>query len=110
MTIRKIRFRQSGGFAGLIRGCDLELSSLDPRERTKLEKAVEKSGLIDEPSEAGAKTGRSAAARDTAQLEIEIETSSGVIRRALDELDLPQRAEPLVSLLQERSRPLPLDP
>ncbi|HXU30826.1 MAG TPA: protealysin inhibitor emfourin [Thermoanaerobaculia bacterium] len=107
MTIRKIRFRQSGGFAGFIRGCELTPESLDSRERAQLERLVERSGLAAKGDAPAPKP--ASAARDLTNFEIEIETSSGTVRTELDDLDLPPEVAPLVTLLQKHSRPIPLD-
>ncbi|MEP7011830.1 MAG: protealysin inhibitor emfourin [Acidobacteriota bacterium] len=107
MTIRKIRFRQSGGFAGFIRGCELVPEALDSRERAQLERLVERSGLADKDATPAPKAASSA--RDLTNYEIEIETSSGTVRTELDDLDLPPEVAPLVTLLQKHSRPIPLD-
>lgn len=110
MTIRKIRFRQSGGFAGFIRGCELVPETLDSRERAQLERLVERSGLAAKGEKSAASAPKPAsAARDQTNFEIEIETSSGTTRHELDDLDLPPEVAPLVTLLQKHARPIPLD-
>jgi hypothetical protein len=108
MTIRKIRFRQTGGFAGLIRGVELKPEDLGSKERAQLERLVEKSGLAEKgKKKATAKPASSA--RDLTNYEIEIESASGTARVELDDLDLPPEVEPLVTLLQKHSKPMPLD-
>lgn len=107
MTIRKIKFRQSGGFAGFVRGCELTPEALDSRERAQLERLVERSGLTAKDAVPAAKS--DSGARDLTNFEIEIETSSGTSRHELDDLDLPPEVAPLVTLLQKHSRPIPLD-
>ena len=107
MTIRKIRFRQSGGFAGFVRGCELVPETLDSRERAQLERLVERSGLAAKDAASAPKP--ASAARDQTNFEIEIETSSGTARHELDDLDLPPEVAPLVTLLQKHARPIPLD-
>ncbi len=108
MTIRKIRFRQSGGFAGFIRGCELAPEALDSRDRAQLERLVERSGLAAK-GEATPAPKNASPARDQTNFEIEIETSNGTTRHELDDLDLPPEVAPLVTLLQKHSRPIPLD-
>lgn len=107
MTIRKIRFRQSGGFAGFIRGCELAPETLDSRDRAQLERLVERSGLAVKDAVHAVKA--ASPARDLTNFEIEIETSAGTFRHELDDLDLPPEVAPLVTLLQKHSRPIPLD-
>jgi hypothetical protein len=107
MTIRKIRFRQSGGFAGFIRGCELAPEALDSKERAQLERLIERSGLAAKDSAHAPKA--ASPARDQTNFEIEIETGDGTSRHELDDLDLPPEVAPLVTLLQKHSRPIPLD-
>lgn len=107
MTIRKIKFRQSGGFAGFVRGCELTPETLDSRERAQFERLVERSGLTTQDAVPAAKA--ASPARDLTNFEIEIETSSGTTRHELDDLDLPPEVAPLITLLQKHSRPIPLD-
>jgi hypothetical protein len=107
MTIRKIKFRQSGGFAGFVRGCELAPETLDSRERAQLERLVEQSGLTAKDAVPVAKS--APGARDLTNFEIEIETNTGTSRHELDDLDLPPEVAPLVTLLQKHSRPIPLD-
>ncbi|HEV7670298.1 MAG TPA: protealysin inhibitor emfourin [Thermoanaerobaculia bacterium] len=108
MTIRKIRFRQTGGFAGLVRGVELKPETLDSKERAQLERLVERSGLTAKGDKAAAPKPASPA-RDLTNYEIEIESSDGTARHELDDLDLPPEVAPLVTLLQKHSRPIPLD-
>ena len=112
MTLRKIRFRQTGGFAGLVRGCELAPGALDAKERQELERLLRDSGLAENsggkpviPS-GGANRGR---ARDLVQYEIEIESDAAVARYSLDDLDLSEKIAPLVAFLQKCARPMPLD-
>lgn len=107
MTIRKIKFRQSGGFAGFVRGCELLSEALDSRERSQLERLVEQSGLVAPDAATAPKP--ASPARDLTNFEIEIETRSGTSRHELDDLDLPPEVAPLVTFLQKHSRPIPLD-
>ncbi len=110
MTIKKIRFRQSGGFAGFLRGCELAPDSLDSRERAQLERLVEQSGLAAKEGQEGASAPKPAsAARDLTNYEVEIESAAGTARFELDDLDLPPEVAPLVTFLQKHSRPMPLD-
>lgn len=104
MTARKIRFRQAGGFAGLVRGCDLDLEAMTPKQRAELERLITSSGLATTPAAKSKSKGR-----DLMQYEITIESASGTIRADLTDLDLDDKLEPLVAFLQKRAGPMPLD-
>jgi len=97
LAIRTIRFRQSGGFAGLVRGCDVEFDGLDVADRAALERHA-RSGTT-----AGAPSG----ARDHIVYEIEMETDAGVRRLEFDEASVPKDLAPLVQALAKRSKPIP---
>ena len=97
MAIRKIRFRQSGGFAGLVRGCDVEANVLDVADRAALERHTRSGPTTGAPSEA----------RDQIVYEIEMETDAGVRRLEFDEASVPKDLARLVKALAERSKPMP---
>ena len=97
MAIRKIRFRQSGGFAGLVRGCDVEFNVLDVADRTALERHARSGQTPVAPSQA----------RDQIVYEIDIETDAGVRRLEFDEASVPKDLAPLVQTLAKRSKPMP---
>ena len=104
MTARKIRFRQTGGFAGLVRGCDLDLEALTPKQRAEVERLVAASGLANTPAAKPKSKGR-----DLMQYEITIESASGTTRADLTDFDLDDKTEPLVTFLQKRAGPVALD-
>lgn len=97
MAIRKIRFRQSGGFAGLVRGCDVELDVLDVADRAALERHAKSGSTTRAPSEA----------RDQIVYEIDLETDAGVRRLEFDEASIPNDLAPAVKALAARSKPMP---
>jgi hypothetical protein len=96
LTIRKVCFRQSGGFAGLVRSCIVAPDELAPRERRALDR------LADEPSDA---TSSIPGARDVVMYELEVETESGMKRIEFDELSVPDDLASLVDSLARRARP-----
>ena len=104
MTARKIRFRQTGGFAGLVRGCDVDLEAMTPKQHAEVERLIASSGLATTPA-----TKSKAKGRDLMQYEITIESASGTTRADLTDLDLDDKLEPLMAFLQKRSGPMPLD-
>lgn len=95
MNIRKIRFRQSGGFAGLIKGSEVAGDSLSADEQRALERLSKKS--------AAAQAGES---RDLVMFELEVETDSGTSRIEFDESAVPDELAGLVDRLQSNARPM----
>lgn len=93
--IRRLRFRQSGGFAGLLRGCDVAGEDLDAAHRRALEAHLQE----------GRGGAAAPGARDQLGFELELDTDAGPRRLVFDELAVPPALAPLVAWLQERSRP-----
>ena len=94
----------TGGFAGLVRGCDLDLDALAPTQRAEIDRLIAASGLANTPAAKPQSKGR-----DLMQYEITIESTAGTIRADLTDLDLDDKVEPLVAFLQTRAGPMPLD-
>jgi len=90
----RVKFEQSGGFAGASRRCELDSETLPPEEARELESLVQASAL---PA-----TGRflSPAGRDLRVFEIEIEGDGGRVTVTFDDHTLPDRARPLVRFLR----------
>ena len=112
MTLRKIRFRQTGGLAGLVRGCELTPKDLDSKEGARLERLLRQSGLAESRPAHRASPAQAAdrdSGRDLIKYEIEIESASGTTRFELDDLNLSENVELLVAFLQKHARPMPLD-
>jgi hypothetical protein len=95
----RISFTQSGGFAGLVRGCHIDTATLPPDDRRTLELLVEASRI------SGEHEALSGAGRDLRQYEIVIEHVGGAARLCCDERSLPESVRPLVADLMERSSP-----
>ena len=104
MTLHRVRFRQSGGFAGLVRACDLTPDSLDAHSREELERLVAASGLAARDI-AASSSPHSKTSRDVTQYDIEIELPAGRRRATLTDHDLDGPAGPLIAFLQKRARP-----
>ena len=102
--VDKIRFRQSGGFAGVVRGVDIVLADLSDQDRARLDALLQASGL-DVPA-ISSPSARARAARDMEEIEIEIERGRSVTRHAFSELDVPEPAAPLVVWLKKKARPM----
>lgn len=100
MTL-KIRYVQSGGLAGLIRGCTVDAASLAPAAATVLK------GLVKAAPLAKLKTARTKGVADLLLHDFSIETDAGTLHLSFDDLTLPKALKPLVAFLARRSKPLP---
>lgn len=99
----KVRFVQAGGYAGLIKGWEVDSATLSSDEAGELERLVRDSGI----SESGETL--SAAGRDLQQYELSIEDRTLKVSVTLDDSSVPQSAKPLIAYLKKRSRPMPLE-
>ena len=97
----KIMFLQSGGFAGMLKGCTIDDADLAPDERRELESLVAASGLSESFEQF------SSAGRDLRQYEIVIEQDARVRRIVCDDHSVPEATRPLVAFLAARARPQP---
>jgi hypothetical protein len=93
----KLRFTQSGGYAGLIRGVTLDTCDLPEDERQHLESLVRDSGLV------GGGTVASSVAIDARQYELVIEDGSVTHTVTFDDTSRPAGAAPLLKELKARS-------
>jgi hypothetical protein len=100
----KVRFRQTGGFAGLSFGADLDTAIMPAAEAAELTTLVEKSRVRTLAAKGPE------GARDLAGYEIEIEEAGSTIRVSFDDMSVPREIEPLLDFLRERARPRPLVP
>jgi hypothetical protein len=99
MTL-KIRYVQSGGFAGLIRGCVIDAASLAPKAAAVMKRLVGAAPLTK------LQTARTRGVADLLLHELEVETDAGTLRLSFDDLTLPKALKPLVAFLARRSKPL----
>ena len=98
----KVTFKQTGGFAGLTFGADLDTKTLPRAEGRRLMQLVEASGirtLAAREAEGG---------RDLAAYEVVVEGDGGAIRATFDDMSVPPELAPLLDFLRERARPRPL--
>lgn len=98
MEIVRIRFRQSGGFAGLVRGCEVAGKQLTAAEQRALARHL--------ASREGTASGRDAGARDLLIFELEVQTDSGTSRLQFDEAGAPDDLAALIERLQSLSTPM----
>jgi hypothetical protein len=98
----KIRFRQTGGFAGLARGCDLDAADLPRAEADELAHLLATARLE------AVKPGRARGAdRQQYDLVLEREGEPAITVR-FDDAALTDELAALVAFLRKRSRPVPL--
>ncbi|HEY9662671.1 MAG TPA: protealysin inhibitor emfourin [Allocoleopsis sp.] len=96
----KIQFSQSGGYAGLRMGCEIDTASLPPPEAERLTALVENSGILQATSQ------RTPHAADLFTYEFAIEARQGNHQVSFDDMSLPERVRPLLEYLQEQVHPL----
>jgi len=95
----RVTYRQSGGFSGLVRGCDLDTEKMAPQEAAKLASLLERCEFSEEKTTAPD-------ARDALVHEISVVGDDGVMSSVLfDELSIPSSAGPLLEFLEVRSSP-----
>ena len=98
----KIRFRQTGGFGGLVLGCDLETSALPPAEAQELTRLVKQADLEK------IHTRRNEKGRDLQIYEIAVENEI-TAKASFDDMSVPANTRPLLDFLRQRARAVPLD-
>ena len=96
----KITFRESGGFAPVFRGCEINPDALPPEEAAQVQALVEASGLLTMSDR------RVESARDVRVYTLHFETGAEAHEVTLDQLSVPESARPLLDLLRARSRDL----
>ena len=97
----KVSFRQSGGFAGLVRGCELETANLPAEEADRLSSLVERCLEGEVPAEGEDE------ARDEMSYEIVIEGEGAARRLAFSDRGVTSSTRPLLEFLSDRSTPEP---
>ena len=99
MRIKKIRFRQSGGFAGLVRGSEASGKDITAAELGAIERHLRSSRK--------APPAGTSPARDLVVYEIEGDTDEGPMRLEFDEANVPKDMAPLMEKLTRRAKPVP---
>jgi hypothetical protein len=100
----RIRYRQSGGFAGVCRACSLDTDDLPAPEAQELERVARAAVEAAFPPRPPAKQ-----ARDLTCHELHVDDGKRSLHATFDDLSTPREAQPLLDLLQARARPEPLD-
>jgi len=94
----RITFTQSGGFAGLVKGCRIDTPALAADERAQVEALVAAAGLTESWQ-------RFSEGRDRWQYDIAIDRDASHVHVVCDDSLLPPVARPLVAYLQDRAVP-----
>lgn len=99
----KVRFRQTGGFGGLVLGCDLDTATIARDEAGELLRLIEQANVrsVGERSHPRG--------RDLLVYEIVLEENSKRIRASFDNMTTPPQVEPLVRFLAQRAHAVPLE-
>jgi len=95
----QITFLQSGGFAGLIRGVQVDTATLPAGEREAVERLVAACGV------AGSCERFAESGRDRRQYDLAIDRDGRIDRLSCDEGCVPEAARPLVAFLAARATP-----
>ena len=96
----KVTFEQSGGFAGLVKGCVLDADALPADESAELRRLVAASGLD------VSREDLSRGARDRRQIAITIDRGGERVAIVCDDGCTPEGARPLVAFLAARAKPV----
>jgi hypothetical protein len=98
----KVRYRQSGGFAALTLGLDLDSDKLPPAEAAALERLVEQAAL----DQIGVKS--SPRGRDLTNYEITVDHNGRIVKASFDDMTIPAIAQALLDFLRSRATARPL--
>jgi hypothetical protein len=98
----KIRFRQTGGFAGLSLGSELDSEKLPAAEAGELERLIRQAAL----DQVGTKKSRGA---DLTNYEMTVEDKGRTTKASFDDMTIPVNAQPLLDFLRSRANARPLD-
>lgn len=99
----KLKFLKSGGFGGLIFGCDFDTENLSRAEADELVELVKGAALEK------AVSNRSAKGRDLMNYEIIVENEGKQIRAVFDDMTVPENVQELLQFLSRKSKAMPLD-
>jgi hypothetical protein len=99
----KVRYRQTGGFAGLSLGSDLDTDKLPTGEAEELVRLV-KQAALDKVGDQ-----KSSRGRDLTNYEIIVDDSGRTIKRSFDDMTIPSNVQPLLDFLNRRAGAVPLD-
>ena len=96
----RITYRQSGGYAGLFRGCTIDAAALKAAEAKALGRLVQAAAL------AQMKSAKTEGIPDLLVHDLSIQTDAGTRELSFDDLTLPEALRPLVEFLDPRCKPM----
>lgn len=99
----KVRFRQTGGFGGLVLGCDFDTTAMTRDEADELLRLVEQANM----QAVGER--KHPQGRDLLTYEIALEESGKRLKVSFDSMTTPPQIEPLLQFLSQRARAVPLE-
>jgi hypothetical protein len=95
----RIFYRASGGFAGLIREAKVDIKDLGLKEANVLREVV--ADALKLPPNISHNT----AARDQAEIEININAPDGMVNLSFDAIAVPNEVKPLIAFMKARAKP-----
>ena len=96
----KLRFRQYGGYTGLISGVDeIDTEAMPEKEAQYLTQLVKDSSILEMRSE------KSTQGRDLQKYDITVETTDGIRQVSFDDMTMPENVIPLLQYLQSLATP-----
>ena len=96
----KVKFLQSGGYAGLIRGCEIDTESLTPKEADALQSLIKKSNI-----KGNRKFSARGGARDLNNYVITVESKDEFHTISFDDMSVPENVQDLLGFLKGRAKP-----
>jgi hypothetical protein len=99
----KVRYRQSGGFAGLVLGCELDTEKLPAGEAEEVARLVKQAAL----DKVGVK--KSPRGRDLTNYEITVEDRGRAIKASFDDMTIPTTVQSLLDFLRSRATAKSID-
>jgi len=101
LHVKSLSYHKSGGFMGVNRGCELDLSKMSHDERSKIE------SLFDVEEFMSLKSGNTPGAADVFYYNIEVVATAGQSHAVkFDDVTLPASLRPLVNYLDDHSTDL----
>ena len=94
-----VKFQQSGGFAGLLRGCEFDTTELPAEEQARFRR------LVRDASTSSRDIKNSQLSRDATLYEISLEDNGSKRLIKADDSSLTQGLAPLIEFLQSKARP-----
>jgi|SRR5215470_6862908 len=95
----KVRFQQSGGFAGLLKGCEIDTDKLPPESAKEVHDLVQSSAI------SGSGEHLSDSGRDLKQYELTIDDGTSKKSVVFDDESIPPSARPLIGYLKKCAKP-----